>query len=313
MPRKIVQLKDGTLLSCRWKIVDSIGYGGYCSIYLVKDGFGKVEAAAKIEEATVKPTLQAEVGILLKLKGARHVLQYLDYGETDQFRFLIMELGGPNLSDLKRFQPTKRFSLSTVLRLGVQFIEAVQDLHRIGFVHRDIKPCNFVIGREMENQKLVYLIDFGIARRYARQRDGKLRKPRKHVGFRGTLKYASPNIHDGKEAGRQDDLWSVLYAMIDLRYGCLPWHDEGDKAKVGRWKKTINPVDLLRDFPDEIYEILETLKCLQYEDKPDYDSFIDKIRKAMSRLGIHENELYDWQAKKLLDDKEKTACCFLFR
>lgn len=51
-----------------------------------------------------------------------------------------MQLQGKNLAELRRAQPRGAFSLSTTLRLGLQILRAIESIHSVGFLHRDIKP-----------------------------------------------------------------------------------------------------------------------------------------------------------------------------
>lgn len=62
-----------------------------------------------------------------------------------RFDYLAMELLGPSLSELRRKQPERKFSLSTTLRLGEMMLKCIQALHKTGYVHRDIKPVSFCV------------------------------------------------------------------------------------------------------------------------------------------------------------------------
>ena len=110
---------------------------------------------------------------------------------------MIMDILGPSLEDLFKFCG-KRLSLKTVLLLGEQMIKRVQFLHEMKFLHRDIKPDNFLMGGVPEERNRVFLIDLGLAKKYI-YKDGK------HINFKegknltGTARYASINTHKGIE------------------------------------------------------------------------------------------------------------------
>ncbi|VDM52763.1 unnamed protein product [Angiostrongylus costaricensis] len=95
-----------------------------------------------------------------------------------------------------------------------------------GFVHRDLKPANMAVGPVGTPEfRFIHIFDFGLARQYVVTSDSgppKLRKPRPRVHFRGTLRYCSINCHERAEQGRDDDLWCLLYLLVELR-GALPW------------------------------------------------------------------------------------------
>lgn len=105
-----------------------------------------------------------------------------------------MDLFGQSLEDLF-INNGRRFDLKTTLMIGSQMIERIQFIHTKGYLHRDIKPDNFVIGRGKKASK-VYIIDFGLAKRY-------LLKDASHIPYRdnknltGTARYASLNTHLG--------------------------------------------------------------------------------------------------------------------
>lgn len=131
-----------------------------------------------------------------------------------------MDLLGPSLEDL--FQLTKKkFSLKTVLMISVQMIERIQFIQKKNFLHRDIKPDNFLIGIE-HNKNRVYIIDFGLAKRF-------IRSNHQHIQYRdgkkltGTARYASINTHKGIEQARRDDFESLGYVFMYFLRGSLPW------------------------------------------------------------------------------------------
>ncbi|VDM67368.1 unnamed protein product [Strongylus vulgaris] len=87
---------------------------------------------------------------------------------------------------------------------------------------------------DYERARLVHILDFGLSRSYAIQsKDGTwvARRARGTAEFRGTLRYCSPNVHEKKEQGRRDDLWSLYYVFIELHCG-LPWQTLRDKQKI---------------------------------------------------------------------------------
>ena len=98
-------------------------------------------------------------------------------------------------------------------------IQRLQYLHSIDYIHRDIKPNNFVIGTN-GNQDKIYLLDFGLSKKFM---DGK-----KHIAFKqkrvliGTTRYASINAHYYHEQSRRDDLESLGYVLLFLLLGRLP-------------------------------------------------------------------------------------------
>ncbi|VDO42049.1 unnamed protein product [Haemonchus placei] len=148
--------------------------------------------------------------------------------------------------------PNELMSPKTWSRLAVQCLYSVKLVHDHGYIHRDIKPNNFVMGHrdDYERARLVHILDFGLARSYAALRNGKwvARRARGTAEFRGTLRYCSPNVHEKKEQGRRDDLWSLFYVLIELHCK-LPWQSIRDRSKVETMKMNISDKHLVQNFP----------------------------------------------------------------
>ena len=134
---------------------------------------------------------------------------------------MVMDLLGPSLEDLFNFC-NRRFTMKTVLMLADQMISRVEYVHNKSFIHRDIKPDNFLMGIGRHCNKL-FIIDFGLAKKY---RDIRTRQ---HIGYRedknltGTARYASVNAHLGIEQSRRDDMESLGYVMMYFNRTSLPW------------------------------------------------------------------------------------------
>ncbi|XP_071270114.1 tau-tubulin kinase 2-like isoform X1 [Salvelinus alpinus] len=279
----------------RWRVLKKIGGGGFGEIYEVLDQLSQVNVALKVESAQQpKQVLKMEVAVLKKLQGKDHVCRFVGCGRNDRFNYVVMELQGRNLADLRRTMSRGTFTVSTTLRLGRQMLEAIESIHSVGFLHRDIKPSNFAMGRLASTCRCCYMLDFGLARQFTNSCQ-EVRPPRPVAGFRGTVRYASVNAHKNKEMGRHDDLWSLFYMLVEFTVGQLPWRKVKDKEQVGNLKETYDNRLMLKHLPSEFSVFLDHILTLDYFTKPDYQLLISVFENAMKSHNVLENDPYDWE------------------
>ncbi|XP_053700654.1 tau-tubulin kinase 2 isoform X1 [Synchiropus splendidus] len=279
----------------RWKVTKKIGGGGFGEIYEALDLLTRANVALKVESAQQpKQVLKMEVAVLKKLQGKNHVCRFVGCGRNDRFNYVVMELQGRNLADLRRSMTRATFSISTTLRLGRQMLEAIESIHSVGFLHRDIKPSNFAMGRFPTTCRTCYMLDFGLARQFTNSSQ-EVRPPRPVAGFRGTVRYASVNAHKNKEMGRHDDLWSLFYMLVEFLVGQLPWRKIKEKEHVGKLKDTYDHRLMLKHLPAEFGVFLEHISNLDYFTKPDYQLLMSVFDNSMKTYNVVENDPYDWE------------------
>lgn len=296
-------LQPGHVVKERWKVVKKIGGGGFGEIYEGLDLITREQVALKVESARQpKQVLKMEVAVLKKLQGKEHICRFIGCGRNDRFNYVVMQLQGRNLAELRRAQPRAAFSLSTSMRLALQILRSIESIHSVGFLHRDIKPSNFSMGRLPYNCRKVYMLDFGLARQYTTA-TGEVRAPRAAAGFRGTVRYASINAHKNREMGRHDDLWSLFYMLVEFVNGQLPWRKVKDKEQVGLMKEKYDHRLFLKHLPSDLKQFLDHIQSLEYADKPDYQMLISLFERSMKRRGVKESDPYDWEKPTQTDNQ----------
>ncbi|NWJ06131.1 TTBK2 kinase, partial [Crypturellus undulatus] len=272
-----------------------IGGGGFGEIYDALDLLTRENVALKVESAQQpKQVLKMEVAVLKKLQGKDHVCRFIGCGRNDRFNYVVMQLQGRNLADLRRSQSRGTFTISTTLRLGKQILESIESIHSVGFLHRDIKPSNFAMGRFPSTCRKCYMLDFGLARQFTNS-CGDVRPPRAVAGFRGTVRYASINAHRNREMGRHDDLWSLFYMLVEFVVGQLPWRKIKDKEQVGSIKERYEHRLMLKHLPQEFNIFLDHISNLDYFTKPDYQLLMSVFDNSMKTFGVIESDPFDWE------------------
>ncbi len=178
-------------------------------------------------------------------------------------------------------------------------IERIKYVHDNHFVHRDIKPENFLVGKG-NNESTIYVIDFGLAKRYRDE------QTRIHVSYKenknltGTARYASRNSHNGIEQSRRDDLESIGYILVYFLRGSLPWQglkckDKQEKYnKIKDMKNAIDPFKLCDGLPDEFAKYLEYCYNLKFDEEPNYKMLINMFKELYKSKDYENDNNYDW-------------------
>jgi len=287
----------------KYRLGRKIGSGSFGDIYLGTNISTGEEVAIKLEcIKTRHPQLHIESKFYKMMQGGVGIPTIKWCGSEGDYNVLVMELLGPSLEDLFNFC-SRRFSLKTVLLLADQLISRVDYIHSRNFIHRDIKPDNFLMGLGKKGN-LVYIIDFGLAKKY---RDGRTHQ---HIPYRenknltGTARYASINTHLGIEQSRRDDLESLGYVLMYFNRGSLPW--QGLKAATKRQKyerisekKMSTPIEeLCKGYPAEFLTYLSYCRALRFEERPDYSYLRQLFRTLFHRQGFTYDYVFDWNMLK---------------
>jgi serine/threonine protein kinase len=195
-------------------------------------------------------------------------------GSDDFYNILAIDLLGKSLEDLHEAQG-RRFSLKTVLMLADQMISCLEFIHNKHFVHRDVKPDNFVMGiGNTVNQ--VFIIDYGLAKKY--------RDPLTHVhtpyfeckSMTGTARYASVSALRGIEQSRRDDLESPGFVFLYLLRGSLPWMGIGTgdplqkQKQICAVKSRTTFEELCEGFAAEFVRYFHIVRNLRFAEQPNY-------------------------------------------
>lgn len=294
-----------------WQVTDFLGSGSFGDVWEVKDrktheiyalkiplnkNGNNGEACLKKEAKIYKDILESSDSIKIARKNGIAWMKITTQNkENKKQTMMVMDILGPNLQHLLDKTQNKKLKLKTVTNLAILMIHTLKYVHDCDYIHRDLKPDNFCIAHETQNDnnRNLYLIDFGLAKRY-RTKSGKHIKWSDDKGFCGTCRYASIAAHEGFEQSRKDDLESLGYILIYLYKGELPWQGikENDKNKkyklIGEMKKkmvlkdTDNGDDckeLCKNMPNEFKSYLRYTRDLKFDEVPQYGKLINMFKK----------------------------------
>lgn len=263
-----------TLICNKYKLIEKIGEGSFGSIYKGENIRTKELIAVKIEPISNNYKL---------LKNESIIYQYLTntigipnikwFGKDENNYYMVINLLGESLQSIKNSKGT--FSLKLVLQIGIQIISILKTIHDKGLVHRDIKPDNFLVGKNEKN-KQIFIIDFGFCKTFMNNNMHIKMKNTKSVI--GSLTYASVNAHNLIELSRRDDLESLGYMLIYFLKGELEWQKIEDTKNILNMKQKIIQN---KNIPEILYNYFKYIRGLDFEETPDYILLTDMFKREI--------------------------------
>lgn len=282
-----------------WKLGAPVGRGGFGLIYLASEDSERPVGADAHYVIKVEPIDNGPLFSELKfyMRAAKpdlihswlksHKLKNLGvpryWGSGlherggNRYRFMVIDRLGVDLQ--KKFEECgKKFPRKVVLQLGLRLLDILEYIHDHEYVHADIKASNLMLSHTDPNQ--VFLVDYGLAYRYAPESVLKEYKEDPKRCHDGTIEFTSIDAHKGVCASRRSDLEILSYCMVQWLCGRLPWEDRLNDPLYVRDSKIRSRENIseflekcfpTQDKPDEIQQFMEEVKALGYQDKPPYE------------------------------------------
>ena len=290
----------------KYQCIKKLGEGSFGRIY--EGVYNQEHFALKFEDVDSNSNLlESEANIMNYLKGP-NIPAVRSYGSSGKYNILIMQLMGKSLEDLINIKKT--FPLKTVCLVGYQMITVLEYIHNKHIVHRDLKPDNFVMGLN-ELAKYVYLLDFGLAKKYRSSTTLKHYPLINKKKLTGTARYASINALRGYEQSRRDDLESAGYVLMYFLRGSLPWQGIPGKNKDERYKKILQKKEettaheLCKDFPEEFEKYIDYTRNMEYEEDPDYERLKEYFKNIIEEKNENFDYIYIWSTEEEKKQRKK--------
>jgi len=283
-----------------------LGKGGFGHLFLGRSIHENSFIAIKVEEQSPRSRLAWEYQILKELSDGEGIPKVYRLHRGKKHNYLIMQLLGKSLDKLF-VDMKKKFSIKTVCMIAYQMVQRIEFVHSKGYIHRDVKPGNFLLGKNLDRKK-IYIIDFGLSKKYIDKSTNKHIIYKEGKGLTGTARYVSLNTHYGIEQSRRDDIEGIAYNLIYFAKGKLPWQGVKTKNKKEKHKKIMelkeeyNPDKLCEGLPEEFPTLLKYSRKLDFEEKPDYKNIKIMFKQLMNANKQQMDWKFDWDSWDKKDD-----------
>ena len=253
----------------------------------------------KIEPKTSeKLYLETEAYNLYTFKGFG-IPELIKLGKKNNNLILIESKKGLSLYDLF-VENNRKFSLNEICLIGIQCIERLKFIHSKNYIHRNIKPENFVIG--LDDPHVIYLQNFYLCEKYRSSKTNQHAKLKYTKEIVGTERYGSVNALRGLRQGRRDDLESLCYMLIYFFLGKLPWQGISADSETERHQKLLKEkksfkIENYKQIPKDFYTLFNYVKNLKFEEEPKYSLMIKLIQNIRNENQCFSNVNLFWVKK----------------
>ena len=291
----------GKIIFKKYQVLELIGVGSFGLVYKGKNTQENKLVAIKVEKISPEDcqVLKYETYVLANVQGFG-IPKIISSGRFGNYNVLIFELLGKSLMDILK-ETGKLFTMKDICMIGIQMIDRIEFVHSRYFVHRDIKPDNFLIG--YEDPSIIYLIDFGLSKKYRSSSTKKHQQIGLTKKLTGTLYFVSINANRGLVQSRRDDLESIGYVLLFTLLGELPWENMEKSnsltisekiSLVYKIKSKVKPEKLCENLPQELTDYFKYCKKLKFEEKPDYNYLRGLFKSILDKNNFPLDNYFTW-------------------
>ena len=177
-----------------------------------------------------------------------------------------------------------------ILMIIVKLLSIIENIHKLGYLHMDLKEPNVMIGKENPND--LYLCDFGLTIPFMSSFTLKHIKQGSYQEFRGSVNYCSPHMQNGQTPGRRDDLINLGYAILQMIRD-LPWLDSNCEDTF-RLKTEMSTAELCYDLPVEFQLYMDYCNTLNYDDEPNYAFLRGLFTRLIKKNNFDSDAGFSW-------------------
>jgi serine/threonine protein kinase/tetratricopeptide (TPR) repeat protein len=269
-----VKLQKGTTFAGRYTIIEELGRGGMGVVYKAEDTKLKRSVALKFLPQELTHISEVKERFIREAQAAAalhhpHICTVYEFDEAEETTFISMAyIEGQSLRKKIESGPLE---LEKTLRIATQVAEGLQEAHKKGVVHRDIKSANIMVDERGQAK----IMDFGLARM-----TGTTLLTQEGTAM-GTIAYMSPEQARGEKIDHRTDIWSLGVVLYEMLTGQLPFKGDHEQAVIfSILKEKPEPITSIKaDIPESIEQVVNKA----FEKSPDkryqsVDELLDDLK-----------------------------------
>ena len=286
---------EGRILGNRYQLIERIGGGGMALVYKAKCNLLNRFVAVKI----LRPEFTSDKEFLERFKvesqaaaslSHPNIVSIYDVGNDNDINYIVMEyVDGATLKEY--ITGNGRLNWKSAINIAIQICSALEHAHKNHIVHRDIKPHNIILTKEM----VAKVTDFGIARAVS---SSTLTMTGNTIG---SVHYFSPEQARGGYTDEKSDIYSLGIVLYEMLTGKVPF--DGDTPVSIALKhledEMVPPIEVDSSIPSGVNAIV--LKAVQKNQSNRYQSAVEMLDDLYSALKLPNGDFVKFNSDNIDD------------